>query len=280
MELREVLRRKKYFILDLDGTLYLGRDLFPFTREFLRVLRETGRKPIFLTNNSSKSTKEYGEKLQKMDIISRASHSDPATEIYTSGRAMIDFLLAKKMRRIFLMAPPKVQKEFEQAGISITSDHAKPALPQAVILAFDTTFTYEKFCTAYTLIMSGVPFFATHPDHLLPIENKKFLPDIGSLISAFVTATGKKPTIIGKPYKAIFEGLRRRLGCKKTEMVMIGDRLYTDIKGAHDFGITSILVLSGETTRAMLHKRVVKERRGGVQPDFVVKNVGGLVDLL
>ena len=320
-------KAKKYFILDLDGTLYAGSQLFPYTIEFLRTLRKTGRKPVFLTNNSSKSTDEYYTKLKRLGIAQKPG------EIYTSGQATIEFLLARDIRKIFLLAVPAVEREFANAGFNLVNpgsntqdqnglskpenfDNRRTSLrfvravpghrsrikqklakksssrsvilaadnaPQAVVLAFDTTFTYEKFCRAHELITAGVPFYATHPDNLVPLENNNFHPDIGTLISAFHAATGKRPFIIGKPEKPIYKQLQERLGCKKNEMVMVGDRLYTDIKGANDYGIDTVLVMSGETTRAML-KKAVKEADGKAgarqNPTIVAENVGQLISHL
>lgn len=306
------LAHKKYFILDLDGTLYKGSDIFPFTLPFLNKLRATGRTPIFLTNNSSKSTQEYFTKLKKLNFTKNIK------EIYTSGCATIEYLQQRGIKKIFLLATPAVEKEFKEAGFTVVKDSlnksanferqnglikakndtkslhvqtqnitiskrvntlpghnhaAAPTLPQAVVLTFDKTFTYQKFTTAYEYIMAGVPFYASHPDTHLPLEGNNFHPDIGTLISAFQTATGKLPTVIGKPQKTIYQQLQAHLNCKKSEMIMIGDRLYTDIKGAKDFGITSVLVLSGETTPAMLKKSKIK-------PDFILKDASEITKFL
>lgn len=331
--LQKILKSKKYFILDLDGTLYKGSDIFPFTLPFLKQLRATDRTPIFLTNNSSKSTQEYFAKLKKLKFTKNIN------EIYTSGLATIEYLKAKKIKNIFLLATPAVEKEFQDAGLFLVKNsrnfpiatpdfehqnafnktknttkslhvqtqnvtiskhvnapsalpvkdpaaavgqtrakksmpgHNRTTLPQAVVLTFDKTFTYAKFTQAYEYIMAGVPFYASHPDTHLPLEGNNFHPDIGTLISAFQTATGKLPTVIGKPEKTIYQQLQTHLNCKKSEMVMIGDRLYTDIKGAKDYGITSVLTLSGETTPAMLKKSKTK-------PEFVIKDVGETVKFL
>lgn len=306
------LTQKKYFILDLDGTLYKGADVFPFTLTFLNQLRATGRTPIFLTNNSSKSTQEYFTKLKKLKFTKNIK------EIYTSGCATIEYLQQRGIKKIFLLATSAVEKEFKEAGFTLVNDSLKksanferrnglikakngtkslraqtqnitiskrvntlpghnhaavPTLPQAVVLTFDKTFTYDKFTTAYEFIMAGVPFYASHPDTHLPLEGNNFHPDIGTLISAFQTATGKLPTVIGKPQKTIYQQLQAHLNCKKSEMIMIGDRLYTDIKGAKDYGITSVLVLSGETTPSMLKKSKIK-------PDFIYKDIGEIQNFL
>ncbi len=290
---------KKYIILDLDGTLYAGSQLFPYTVEFLQTLRKTGRQPVFLTNNSSKSTDEYFKKLKLLGIARSPE------EIYTSGKATIEYLQKKGIKRIYLMAASEMEKEFEEAGFSLAANRLnKPrkefvssrtslrsvrglraqSKPEAVVLTFDTTFTYEKFCRAHDLITAGVPFYATHPDNHVPLENGIMHPDIGTFISAFRVSTGKRPFVIGKPKKHIYQQLLEQLGCKKNEMVMIGDRLNTDILGANNYDIDTVLVLSGETTRTMLNKIIMAKwgtKAGkGLNPTAVIENVGELIPLL
>jgi len=269
--IQSLFKKKKYFILDLDGTLYQGSKVFPYTLPFLNQLRATGRTPIFLTNNSSKSTQEYFAKLKKLQFTKNIK------EIYTSGLATIEYLKSKNIQKIFLLAVPSVEKEFKKSGFTIIKtslkDTPKKSQPQAVVLTFDKTFTYDKFTKAYEYIVAGIPFYASHPDDHLPIEDSKFHPDIGTLIAAFQTATNKLPIVIGKPQKTIYQQLQAHLKCQKSQMVMVGDRLYTDIKGAKDYGITSVLVLSGETTPAMLKKSKIK-------PDFTLKNISEITKSL
>jgi 4-nitrophenyl phosphatase len=255
---------KKFILLDLDGTLYAGRNLFACTDEFLKTVRTTGRRPVFLTNNSSRSRKAYMEKLGGLGI------AENIEEIYTSGTATIEYLKMKGLKKIFLMATPSATEEYLEAGLELTEHD-----PQAVVLTFDKTFTYEKFCKGHDLINAGVPFYATHPDNHVPLENGKFHPDIGTFIRAFHTSTGKWPFVVGKPEKPIYEQLRARLECGIEEMVMVGDRLSTDILGANNYGMESILVLSGETDRAMLES-APKEQ----QPTMVAEDVGSLIEHL
>ena len=308
MNTKKTLQDKKIFILDLDGTLYQGANVFPFTGKFLEKLRQQKKQPIFLTNNSSKSTDDYWQKLKKLGIAKSRE------EIYTSARATLEYLLSKKITRIYLLATPSVEKEFEEAGFTLmkniteenlhgssyrqtsmsgtftvaraTSKSVRAhsqlvrgkklargplnSLPQAVVLTFDTTFNYQKFCLIHDLLTRDVPFYATHPDEHLPIENGEMHPDIGALLAAIKVSTGRKPFIVGKPTRYIYQQLQSRLKCKKEEMVMIGDRLSTDIKGANNFGITSVLVLSGETTKSMAKKSRIKAA-------YTLKNIEGIL---
>jgi HAD superfamily hydrolase (TIGR01450 family) len=256
---------KKYFILDLDGTLYAGSQLFPYSVNFLEAVRNTGRKPVFLTNNSSRSNRGYYEKLHSLGI------AKDLEEIYTSGTATVEYLRRQGMKRLFVVGTPSMEGEFVEAGFEL-SDGTGDAKPQAVVLTFDTTFTYDKFCRAHDLITAGVPFYATHPDNHVPLENGVMHPDIGTFISAFRTSTGVSPFIVGKPEKHIYEQLQARLGCSVEEMIMVGDRLNTDILGANDFGIDTVLVMSGETTREMLKSAPAKQK-----PVMVAENVGELI---
>ncbi|MFC1747995.1 HAD-IIA family hydrolase [Pseudomonadota bacterium] len=259
------IKNKKYFLLDLDGTLYKGSEIFPYTGKFLKALRAAGKKPIFLTNNSSASTAQYASKLKKKGIDARKS------EIYTSGRATLEYLQKKGLTYIYLLATPGATKEFLDEGFTLYKKGGK--LPQAVVLTFDETFNYDKFCIAHDLITAEVPYFATHPDNHVPLEGDILHPDIGTFIAAFRVSTGKMPKILGKPMKSMYDQIKAHLSCTSKDLIMIGDRLSTDIKGANQNGILSVLVLSGETDKALARKSKVKA-------DLEAENIGKLIPYL
>jgi len=258
--IRQKLSSKVGFILDMDGTIYLGKTLFPFTLRFLEELKKKGKKYIFLTNNSSKRAEQYQEKLRQMGI------EVDLTKIYTSGDATIDYLKRlNKGKSLYVMGTPDLIHQFEEAGFETDSPD-----PDFVVLGFDLTFTYQKLDKACRFIRNSVPFIASHPDFNCPLENGDMLPDCGALSAAITAATGVRPTVIGKPQKEILNGILRRLNLPKEKICMIGDRLMTDIQMGLNFGITSILVLTGETTTELLAKSRIK-------PDLVFKRV---VDIL
>lgn len=251
------LKKIKVFALDMDGTIYLGQQLFPFTKAFLDGLLRAKKEFIFLTNNSAKNAQDYLDKLKNMGLnVSKK-------QIYTSGDATIEYLnKIKPGARIYLMGTSNLAQDFEKAGFVLVDQN-----PDFVVLGFDTEFNYQKFDKAARFIREGAPFIATHPDYNCPLEGGDMLPDCGSLSAAITAATGVSPKVIGKPNKEMLEGLLNRTGIQKEELCIIGDRLMTDIKMGHDFDILSVLVLTGEAKRSDLQNSLIL-------PDLILeKNV-------
>jgi 4-nitrophenyl phosphatase len=250
------------FLLDMDGTIYLGNRLLPGAIEFLDRCRADQRRVLFLTNNSSKSAVEYSEKLVSLGIA--ASQQD----ILTSGEATVSYMKAEGLGpRVCVLGTRPLQDEFARAGFDVVWEK-----PDAVVLGFDMDLTYDRLRKACDYIRKGVPFIATHPDVNCPTENGP-IPDCGSIIAAIRESTGRLPKIIGKPNKEMIESAMRKVGLRREETAMVGDRLYTDIAMAMAACITGILVLSGETTSSDLD---------GSQfvPDLVVPGIGDLIPLL
>lgn len=243
----EKIKEKKCFLLDMDGTIYLGNKLIDGAKDFLDNLKDKGKRYLFLTNNSSKNKKVYVEKLSKMGI--KAEEED----IFTSGEATIIYLNGiKKNAKVFLLGTKMLEDEFREAGFQLV--YGRDQEIDFVVLGFDTTLTYEKLWIACEYIAKGVPFIATHPDFNCPLENEKFMPDAGAMIAFIKASTGKEPVVIGKPNKYIVDAIMKKYDLKKEELVIIGDRLYTDIRTGILNDITSILVMSGETNKEMLEK--------------------------
>lgn len=261
-QVRENLKKIRCFALDLDGTIYLGNELFPFTVDFLQFLERSRRKYIFVTNNSSLSASDYYEKLCRMGV--------PVAEnqVYTSGDATIRYLKrAGPEREIFLLGTEKLHADFERNGFSTRSDK-----PQYVVIGFDKTFNYEKLKIACQFIRSGVPFIATHPDLNCPMPDNIMLPDCGALSASIIAATGVEPKYIGKPNKEMIDGLLERVDVSPDELAIVGDRLSTDIKAGVLHNFFSILVLSGETKPDDLLSSAIK-------PDLVVSDLRELLGI-
>ncbi len=252
----ERLRRVKLVCLDMDGTIYQGKTLFPVTIPFFNFLKEHAIRRMFLSNNSSFSLEEYVEKLGKMGIEAAPD------EFYTSTCFAIDYLHSRRpeVKRIYALAMPKVQLELAAAGFEIESDD-----PQAVIVAFDRTLCYERLCRAAYFMSVGVPALATHPDPFCPTDQKTFLPDCGSFIACLETATGKKIEVLGKPRREMLELAAAGVGVTAAETMMIGDRLYTDVRLGLNAGAVAVQV----TDYAETHTAEFK-------PDIEVGNLGGL----
>ena len=247
------------FLLDMDGTFYLGDQLLPGALEFIDLLVNQDIQYLFLTNNSSKTRKEYADK------ISRLGLDLPETKIFTSGEATAIFLARQKPgAKLFVAGTPALEREFREHGFQLTADN-----PDFAVLGFDTTLTYAKIWKLCDLVLAGTPFIATHPDINCPTETG-FMPDIGAMIAMITASTGKQPdVIVGKPYSPIVEALTDKLQLPVDSLCMIGDRLYTDI-ALGKTGLTTVLVLSGETRREDL-------AGSPFQPDYVMNDLADLV---
>ncbi|GAA0178968.1 HAD-IIA family hydrolase [Clostridium sediminicola] len=228
------------FLLDMDGTFYLGNEIIEGSLEFLDTLKAQNKEFLFLTNNSSKNKYAYQKKLAGLGC-----EVDP-NRVFTSGEATTIYLKNRKQgAKIFLLGTALLEEEFIKAGFELIKDRS--IRPDFVVLGFDTTLTYEKLWIACDLIRDGVEYIATHPDYNCPLEDEKFMPDTGAMIDLINASTGKRPYVVGKPNKTIIESLCEKYGYDKSKVAMVGDRLYTDIKTGENAGVTSILVLSGET---------------------------------
>lgn len=241
LDIKADINNVECFLLDMDGTIYLGNDLIDGAKEFLEELQRQNKRYIFLTNNSSKSKKNYVEKLQNLGIKCNID------DIFTSGEATAIYLTNQiKNPKVFLLGTKDLEEEFLNHKIEIVND--KNEKPNFVVLGFDTTLTYDKLWKACDYIREGVTYVATHPDFNCPLEGGRYMPDTGAMIKMIEASTEKLPNIIGKPNKGIIEAICKKFNIDKSSMAMVGDRLYTDVKLGINAEITSILVLSGEAT--------------------------------
>ena len=232
----------KLFLLDMDGTFYLGNQLIEGSHDFIKKVQDTGRDFLFLTNNSSHNSLFYVEKLRKMGLEVDRS------KVMTSGEATcekINELYPGK--RAFVLGNEFLVNDFKEYGITVDQEN-----PEIVVIGFDTTLDYAKMTAVCDFVRAGLPYIATHPDFNCPTETG-FIPDIGAIMAFIEASTGRRPDlIVGKPNTGIVEAVLRRTGLKCEELAMVGDRLYTDIETGLRSGMLSILVMSGETTEEML----------------------------
>jgi HAD superfamily hydrolase (TIGR01457 family) len=249
---------KKYFILDMDGTFYLGDQILEGSLDFLKKVKGSGRNFLFFTNNSSKNQDVYVQKLARMGCTVDKSR------VITSGMVTIHYLKKHwESPRVYLLGTPMLEEDFQNRGIQLTEDN-----PDAVVVGFDTTLTYEKLTKACTFIRNGVPFIATHPDNNCPMEDGP-IPDCGAMCAFITKSTDVLPKYLGKPYEETMDYILDYLNASKDELVFVGDRLYTDIAIGARNGAASVLVLTGETK--------LKDLDGSdVKPDIIVDR---LIDL-
>jgi HAD superfamily hydrolase (TIGR01450 family) len=249
--MKKRLNNVRHVALDMDGTIYSGGTLFDSTRPFLSLLGELGIGHTFLTNNSSKSAKDYLAHLGRIGI---PAGSD---QLYTSTQATIEYLREQMpaVRRLFVLGTASMRLEMEAAGFTLTSDSAIDE-PEAVVVGFDTELTYARLCRAAYWISQGKPYIATHPDRICPTDQPTVLVDCGAVCAALEQAAGRRPDIVlGKPDPCMLRGILHRHNLAPDQLAMVGDRLYTDMAMARKAGALGVLVLTGETTKsaAALH---------------------------
>ena len=258
----DVLKAKKLFVLDMDGTFYLGDRLIEGSLGFLEKLKVTGREFLFFTNNSSKNSAFYKKKLAGMGCFVEES------TVVTSGDVTIKYLKENfPGAGVYLVGTELLEESFKMSGIRLTDDK-----PDIVVLGFDTTLTYEKMTKACTFIRNGAQFLATHLDLNCPTEDG-FIPDCGAMCAMVEASTGVKPRYLGKPFRETVDMIKLITGKKDEELAFVGDRLYTDIATGVKNGITGILVLSGETELKDIEKSEVK-------PDFIFESLAALGEAL
>ena len=268
-ELLARLKGLRHVALDMDGTIYMGGSLFPYTKPFLERLRRLGITYSFLTNNPSKSIADYLAKLAVMGIEATEE------EMYTTALATIDYIRTHypEAKRLFMLGTPSMRSEFEKAGFESAEDDPNDR-PDVVVVAFDMTLEYSRLCRAAWWASQGVPYIATNPDRVCPTDQEVVLVDCGSICKCIEHATGRQPDItLGKPDPNMLTSVRQRYGLESEQIAMVGDRIYTDIEMAHNAGAFGVLVLSGETTDEVA---TAAEK----QPHLTVDSIGVLGELL
>lgn len=261
------MRRYQGYILDLDGTIYLGERAIPGAPETVRKLRQAGCRVTFISNKPLEPRECYAEKLTRLGIP-----ADPA-DVLTSGYVLGRWLAAEAPgARVFIIGESPLLAELAAFGLRITNDTDHSEEADFVVAAFDRTFDYAKLNTAFQAIRRGARLVATNADRTCPIEGGE-IPDAAAVIGAVEGCTGQKVELVaGKPSPLIIEaGLACMGGLAPEQCLVTGDRLETDMVMARRAGAASALVLTGVTRRQAL-------AASPVQPDYVLESVAELVD--
>jgi HAD superfamily hydrolase (TIGR01457 family) len=235
------LRSCKAFLLDMDGTIFVGETLIPGARELVSHLSEQGIPHLFLTNNSSCTGERYRARLERMGI--------PATrdQVLTSGDATAAFLLDEtEHRSVYLLGTPDLEATFKEEGLRLDAEN-----PDCVVVGFDRTLTYEKLNIACRYLFAGKPYYATHPDRTC-ITSDGLIPDIAAIIAALEAVTHRTPIIIGKPYPFMVHAALQRLNSTAQETAIVGDQLDTDMTMARQSKLCGVLVMTGETSASQV----------------------------
>ncbi len=263
--MNEILASKKLYIFDQDGTIYLGGNVFGCAVKFIEYLRASGKRVLFFTNNASHNPKFYFDKLTRLGF------SPSREEILTAGDVTVEFLKRHRAgKSVYLVGTPELEEQFRESGIALAA--STDASAHIVVTSFDTTLTYEKLEAACRFIRGGAEYLCTHPDFNCPTADG-FIPDSGAIAALVTASTGVSPTYLGKPYATTVDMICEVTGVDKSDMCIFGDRLYTDIALGKRHGVTSVLVLSGETKMSDVDASDEKDR-----PDFVFADLGAVMD--
>lgn len=235
------LRGKRLFLLDMDGTIYLDETLFDGTIDFLNYVNQTGRRYLFLTNNSSRGVDSYVEKLARLGIPATAE------DFLTSTDALIEALRREGLadRRIYAFGTASFRRQLADAGFSVT-DRLEDGIG-LLVCGFDRELTFQKLEDACILLGRGVDWLATNPDWVCPTWYG-YVPDCGSVCQMLSRATGRRPRFIGKPEPAMVRLAMQKCGCTEAQTIVVGDRIYTDVACGVNAGVDAAFVLSGEGT--------------------------------
>lgn len=250
------------YVFDLDGTIYLHDQLLPHAAATLALLRERGKRTVFLSNNPTRTRAAYAEKLTRLGVPTSAD------EVLNSSFVMVEFLKSRMPgARLFVCGEESLSQELQAAGFGIT---ARAADTDAVIASFDRTFTYAKLQTAFDAIRRGARFFATNGDPYCPVPGGGE-PDAAAIIAAIEACT-RTPVeaVVGKPSRFMVETLLNVLQLPAEECLITGDRVEIDVRMGKEAGMASALVLTGATTRADLAD-------SAIVPDFVLNTVADLI---
>lgn len=265
------LRSCELFLFDMDGTLYLGDDVYDGAIALMEDLPRLGKKYIYLTNNSSRAGTDYITRLRRLGFPCEAEN------VFTSGMATGQYLNQQYPgAKVYLAGTRAFYRELKSYGIELVNDdlgHTEADTVDVVVQGFDTELVYEKLERACHFLRRGAAFIAANPDWVCPMPAGEVLPDCGSICALLTASSGVKPNYIGKPNRNMIDVISKMTGIPNERICAVGDRLYTDIAVAQNAGAVSVLVMSGETTEQM-----VKEAER--QPDYILADVKELHQVL
>ena len=251
------------YLFDLDGTIYLGDDLLPGAAETIAALRAAGRRTIFLSNNPTRTRRQYVEKLTRLGITTTLE------DVVNSSFVLVQWLLRNApASRLFVVGEEPLRDELRAAGFRLTEQATEIDI---VVASFDRTFVYHKLQVAFDAIRAGARLIATNGDRYCPVPGGGE-PDAAAIIAAIEACTGATcDPIVGKPSPIMVSTIMELLQLPPEQCIMVGDRLETDIQMGIDAGMATALVLTGDADREKL-------AASGLAPTLVLEQIDGLVD--
>ncbi len=256
----ENLQNKKAFICDMDGVIYHGNHLLPGVTEFVDWLQANEKKFLFLTNSSARTLRELSEKMARMGLDVGTEH------FYTSARATAAFLARQKPGgSAYVIGDAGIINALYDEGYSINDTN-----PDYVVVSESANYDYARISHATRLVLGGAKLIGTNPDLTGPVEGGHIVPATGALLAPIELATGSKAYTVGKPNPLMMRNALKQLECRREETAIVGDRMDTDMIAGIEAEITTVLVLSGVTTRDDLP-------RYAYQPDYVLSGVGEII---
>ena len=264
------MRDYRAFILDLDGVIYRGERLLPGAREFISWADVTGRKLIFLSNNSFATPDEVTAKLARLG----APH--PEGRVLTSGAAAARQIAARHPGgTVFVLGVASVERMVEAEGLrAVWREGMDGPPPDALLVGLDFDLSYDRLRRGLRAILAGADFIAVNRDPMLPVEGG-LDPGTGSIVAALEYSSGRKAEIVGKPEPGVMLEALRAMSAEASETLVVGDGLELDIVAGHAAGMDTALVLTGMSTRAQ-----AEAATGQAKPDLIFDGIGDLLAAL
>ncbi|NLZ15811.1 MAG: HAD-IIA family hydrolase [Erysipelotrichaceae bacterium] len=260
-----VKHKKRLICLDMDGTIYLGNQLFDGVKDIFKYFELNKINYVFLTNNSSHSLPFYVDKIRRMGITCSEDN------FYSSIDTTIKFLQKENIRTVYVLGVTSFKEELKKHFTLV--DEASDIVPEVTLVSFDTQLKYDELKAACLYIQKGSRFIATNMDYRCPIENGLYIPDCGGICLTIEACTNKKPQFLGKPAPEMLYQVMEKFGVSREETLMIGDRHYTDIMAGINSGVETVGVLTGETTK---EEFLSAEH----QPTYILDSIADLIEIL
>ena len=238
-----MLKDKKLFLFDIDGTIAIGDTLYEGSRELLSYIESIGGKAYYITNNSTKSNEDYVKKFEKSFGLTTTEN-----QFITSGYMTKCFLKENYAdRKIFVVGTASYVEDLKASGLLVTTEVDEDIA--LVVVAYDSELNYEKLTkVSQVLFEKDVPFYATNPDLRCPIDFG-FIPDCGAICDMITATTDKRPVYLGKPNKKVVAMCLADSGFTAEETIVVGDRLYTDIACGINAGVDTCVLFTGEAKK-------------------------------